>query len=306
MSKSCLENHETNNHRLNNALKHWSKWCSAEPEAIRKLEGGLTNEAWLIQSQDTHFVLRLNAPNSEQLGLDRELEFQALRQASKFGLAPEIIYYDPAVDILITEFLPGNFWTATDFISIDNIHHLVKLLKSIHQLPPIDGTLNIENKAAQYWQAIDKKTELAKKIKKIEPQVQHRIGDSQSMNPSLCVCHNDLLASNLITLNGNTLKAIDWEYAAMGDPFFDLAVIAEGNQLDDTTIKILLAAYIGYDDDVVCNAIDISSAEERLLHCRIIYCYLDILWYAAQDTFKPSPDTHKIIQNKVDYLNRFL
>ena len=299
-------NSDKNNHRLNNALKHWQQWCSELPTVIRKLEGGLTNEAYLIQSQDKHYVLRLNTPNSKELGLNRECELQALTLASKAGIAPKIIYSDTIAEALITEFLPGDFWQEKNFSSHDNIHYLVKLLKSIHQLPAINDILETELKAAKYWQSIDEKTAFTHQLKKLEPQIQVRIQEAQSLNSALCLCHNDLLASNLVTMNGNELLAIDWEYAAMGDPFFDLAVIAEGNNLDNATIKRLLVAYIGYDNDIVCNAIDISNAEARLTHSRIIYCYLDILWYAVQQSHNPSAEMQNSIEYKLNYLQDLL
>lgn len=310
MSQPSINTHASDNNRLKQALTHWQQWCAEKPTVIRKMDGGLTNEIYLIQSQERYYVLRLNASNSQNLGIDRELEFQALTEASKADLAPKIIYYHQPNDFLITEFLPGNVWQEKDFTNTDNIHMLVQLLKSIHQLPAINGILNIQNRANIYKQSLDQHCELTKAIKKLEPQIHHRIDIAQSINPSLCVCHNDLLANNLIIINKCTLKAIDWEYAAMGDPFFDLAAIIEGNQLDDVTIKRMLAAYIDNDNDndndnnnaTVYSPINITSAEERLQHSRIIYCYLDILWHAVQQTKFIAKNKENLAEPKLIHL----
>ncbi len=41
-------------------------------------------------------------------------------------------------------------------------------------------------------------------------------------NPvALRPCHNDLLNANFID-DGKRIRIVDWEYAGMGDPFFDL------------------------------------------------------------------------------------
>ena len=40
------------------------------------------------------------------------------------------------------------------------------------------------------------------------------------------LCHNDLTRGNLMT-DGNNLMAIDWEYAAMGSRYFDVAIACE-------------------------------------------------------------------------------
>ena len=38
---------------------------------------------------------------------------------------------------------------------------------------------------------------------------------------------------------------VDWEYAGMGDPFFDLGNFAVNNELDDADADRLLKAYFG-------------------------------------------------------------
>jgi thiamine kinase-like enzyme len=59
-------------------------------------------------------------------------------------------------------------------------------------------------------------------------------------------CHNDLLAGNLIRADedGRTLL-VDWEYAGMGDPRFDLGNLSVNNDFDDGTDDRLLATYQG-------------------------------------------------------------
>ena len=55
-------------------------------------------------------------------------------------------------------------------------------------------------------------------------------------------CHNDLLAANFID-DGERVWVVDWEYAGMGDPFFDLANFAVNNGLDEEGEAELLEAY---------------------------------------------------------------
>ena len=53
-------------------------------------------------------------------------------------------------------------------------------------------------------------------------------------------CHNDLLTANFID-DGTRIRIVDWEYAGMGDRFFDLANFAVNNDLDARTTTELLA-----------------------------------------------------------------
>ena len=58
-------------------------------------------------------------------------------------------------------------------------------------------------------------------------------------------CHNDLLPANFLLTDGR-VRIVDWEYAGMGDRFFDLGNLAVNNELDDrTTSERLIAAYFG-------------------------------------------------------------
>src|SRR5207244_9801746 len=59
-------------------------------------------------------------------------------------------------------------------------------------------------------------------------------------------CHNDLLNANFID-DGNRSWIVDWEYAGMGDPFFDLGNFAVNNELDEEAEHALLSAYAGAD-----------------------------------------------------------
>jgi len=61
------------------------------------------------------------------------------------------------------------------------------------------------------------------------------------------LCHNDLLAANLIWSDGR-LWLIDWEYAGMGHPLFDLASVAANAGLTDTQEQALLESYRGMID----------------------------------------------------------
>jgi thiamine kinase-like enzyme len=59
-------------------------------------------------------------------------------------------------------------------------------------------------------------------------------------------CHNDLLLGNIIRAQeGDTLLLVDWEYAGMGHPFFDLGNLAVNNALDGEAEERLLSAYLG-------------------------------------------------------------
>ena len=56
-------------------------------------------------------------------------------------------------------------------------------------------------------------------------------------------CHNDLLNANF--LDDGELRVVDWEYAGMGDRFFDLANLSVNHDFGIDEDALLLAAYFG-------------------------------------------------------------
>jgi thiamine kinase-like enzyme len=60
---------------------------------------------------------------------------------------------------------------------------------------------------------------------------------------TLCPCHNDLLNENF--LDDGQIRILDWEYAGMGDRFFDLANFSVNHSFGDGQDELLLAAYFG-------------------------------------------------------------
>ena len=64
-------------------------------------------------------------------------------------------------------------------------------------------------------------------------------------NPSpLTTCHNDLLNANFLR-DGEHTWIVDYEYAGMGDPFFDLGNLAVNNDLDAAADALLLGHAFG-------------------------------------------------------------
>jgi thiamine kinase-like enzyme len=65
--------------------------------------------------------------------------------------------------------------------------------------------------------------------------------------PHFALCHNDLFAGNL--LDADPIRFVDWEFAGMGDVFFDLATLAvatdESAPLPATERRTILDAYFG-------------------------------------------------------------
>jgi thiamine kinase-like enzyme len=88
-------------------------------------------------------------------------------------------------------------------------------------------------------------------------------------------CHDDLLTANWIH-DGTRLRLVDWEYAGMGDPAFDLGNFAGHHDLDAAAERELLGAYLGAAPG------DGALAVVRLL--RLMAAFWEAMWGVLQGT----------------------
>jgi thiamine kinase-like enzyme len=85
-------------------------------------------------------------------------------------------------------------------------------------------------------------------------------------------CHNDLLNANFID-DGARIRIVDWEYAGMGDPFFDLGNFSINHSLTTDEDGVLLAAYDG----------EVRPARAaRLQLMRVVSDFREAMWGVLQ------------------------
>ncbi|MCZ6829375.1 MAG: phosphotransferase family protein [Gammaproteobacteria bacterium] len=248
--------------KVQQALAQWQHWLcplplTVEPVVKRTLAGGLSNISVLVASEEREFVLRLDGQSPQRLGLSRAAEWRAHQNAAARELAPQPVYFNPELGVLISAYCPQNELLLRDGEELDA---LAELLRSIHSLPPVKFRLQPLARAAHY-QGLLGESMLPEEFVKACARLQ--------TSASACLCHNDLLRENRLQQNGH-LMAIDWEYTAMGDPWFDLAVICEGDQLSDVECQQLSQAYL--------QAPPGPEQQQRLQDNRVAYRFLTQLW----------------------------
>ncbi|QSP95100.1 phosphotransferase family protein [Marinobacter salinisoli] len=249
----------------------WPTWSTREPQVIRSLPGGLTNRSYLLAAGGERLVLRLNAHDSATLDINRSAEAQALTCASHAGLCAPLVHCDPQHRYLVTEFIDGD---ACQPDQPEHLELLARLTADIHALPEIRGRLDYRHKAETYWRAVDSSAEFYSELVGVRDRVDDHLAAAARLCDSLRLCHNDLVAGNLLLNQRKALCAIDWEYAAMGDPFFDIALIVEEHRLDERQQNRFLERYL---------ARPVTGLDrERVCHGRVVYRYLSLLWYAIR------------------------
>lgn len=265
--------------RIEDILGEHRLWgLSNKPELIKPLQGGLTNKSYLVHSGVEQFVVRVFAENSEQLDINREAEITIAAIAARHDIGAKPVYLCPKYCYSVSHYAPGEVLRDVAKGVDDKIPLIASTLKELHQIKvgvelPV---LCIVEKAEAYWQAIAQLpgSEWCMPYKK-------KLQDQFSRIPvpeELSLCHHDLVAGNII-VGADKLTLIDWEYAAMGNLYFDLASVVINHQLSHEQEQCLLNNYA---DNPDADNPDRQRYADAVLQVR----YMEWLWWVLQGESK--------------------
>jgi thiamine kinase-like enzyme len=206
------------------------------------LSGGITNHNFRVTLGGEDYVLRVHGTDTDLLGIDRQAERIACAQAAEMGIAPELIAaFD---DCLVTRFVTCDA-VATREIA-EHAEELARALRRFHDSAAVLPTrfwvpdLLLDYGARVHEPGVGLPSSYAE-----ARAVATRIAAAVPLrNPR--PCHNDLLAGNIIHAHDeHKLLVVDWEYAGMGHPCFDLGNLSVNNDLNESDDELLLSGYYG-------------------------------------------------------------
>lgn len=220
--------------------------ANAPDRKITPLTGGITNLNYKIEADGKAYVLRITGADTELLGIRREVEYAANLAAGKLGVAPEVEYFIEPEGYLVTRFVDGKKIPPEEMVKPENIRRVATKIRTFHQnAPALDAEFNVFRRV-EMLTATSRKYNckfpgdfdwIQAKMRQVEAALMQ---DPYTPTP----CHDDLLNLNFLDERGE-LRILDWEYAGMGDIFFDLSNFSHHHRLNDEQINILLYAYFG-------------------------------------------------------------
>jgi thiamine kinase-like enzyme len=217
-------------------------WPGRELE-LEPLGGGITNHNFKVVCDRETYVLRIGGKDTDLLGIDRNAEHAAANAAAAVGVGPEVVAFVEPEGYLVTRFVEGDPVPPAELRRPDALRETATLLRRVHEGPAFPARFNpfrvveaYHATALTHGVKVPAEYEAAKAR---ADEIERKLGPRPE-HP----CHNDLLNANFIR-SPQGIRIVDWEYAGMGDRFFDLANFAVNHDLTADDEVLLLDAYFG-------------------------------------------------------------
>lgn len=241
------------------------------------LEGGITNRNYMARFAGEDVVVRMPGKDTDLLGIDRAAERAAGELAAEAGVGPSVVAMLDDPPCLVTRFVVGEPMRPEQLREPAAIAEVAAALRSLHaceeRLPVAFSSFRV---VEDYAARMAARGAVVPRPYEWALAAAHRIeailtGPEHEPVP----CHNDLLAANFIR-SARGIRIVDWEYAGMGDRYFDLGNFAVDNELDEAGETALLSAYFEAPGNIC------RPAALRLM--RFMSDFREAMWGAVQST----------------------
>ncbi|MDB4837528.1 phosphotransferase [Marinomonas sp.] len=253
------------------------------------LNEGFSNEVYLLSWGGAgRLVLRLADIDCDAFYINRQEEMRVLCCASKAGLSPELVWADDTGNVAC-EFVDQSTLDWNVKHQHQSLERLAYSLREIHSFPKGHHEYSvftvIEHYLNQIALYVSEEASLSIEYKCLLKYFQS-VKQPKSLL-SKTQCHNDLNPKNVL-MDRHKLWLIDWEYTGVGDPLFDLAVIAKSHNLSDEQIEIFIRAY----------SPDLNSADVIEVIVEYMKCYglREMAWLLLKYLITPADDAPSSLQ----------
>ena len=196
-----------------------------EEEEVLSVEqlGGMTNQNYLAKTKNKQYIVKFFGKGTEKL-INRQDEKYNLELLKDLNLDVKNYLFDIEAGIKVNEYIESA--VTLDATSIKTkIDKIAPILQTIHASgKELRGEFVPFEEIKKYESLIEGRIpyphyeEVRKEVFSLEKRLKDLGIDRKS-------CHIDLVPENFIESPQGRLYLIDWEYASMNDPMWDLAAL---------------------------------------------------------------------------------
>ncbi len=243
------------------------------PGRVRSVEilaHGITNSNYVVDLGDERVVVRVPGNDTHLLGIDRSNEVVAGGLAAAIGVGPEVLATDEATGCIVFRFIDGRPISTSELAEEPMLRLFAETLRRVHHAGTTPTIWNPYDVIRDHRDVARERGVEAPFDTSFAFALLERIEQARPFRP-MVLGHNDLLNANF--LFDDRLRIVDWEYAGMSDPFFDLANASVNNGFPADAEIALLRHYVG----------DVSEPVVSTLHVMKIVSELrEAMWGVVQ------------------------
>ena len=203
--------------------------------------GGLTNRVFRIGE----YCLRLPGAGTEEY-IDRKVEAIAAQATAIAGVSPELIHADPASGIMVTRYIDGTVTMTPDAFATrpGAPERAGQALAMLHRSGAV-----IPFRFELFAMIDDYLSILSTKDVALPDGYHDVVAEAETIRAALAAhpvdlapCHCDPLCENFLD-TGERMWIVDWEYAGMNDPMWDLGDLSVEAAFTPDQDAAMLRAY---------------------------------------------------------------
>lgn len=241
--------------------------------SIEPIAGGAINKSFKVTEQSNQFFLKTFELN-HILPINRHVLFKQQKQLADLGIAAKPIYLSQNQHFQVEEWVEHTPLARAPCTIEEKLKHLARVLWQIHQLPVVAEPLDLPNDWSVYLDQA-KSPDLKYWQQKISKHKQVWL-DTHKTHQALC--HNDLAFAHISM--SEPRRVFDWEYAALGNRFFDIAASILVNQLDAASAMTLCKYYAQLADMTYEKVYALCQQQAPIVSLT------NDLWYLAANTLE--------------------
>jgi thiamine kinase-like enzyme len=216
--------------------------ATGEDATIERI-GGLTNRNYKISLGPERYVLRLAGAGTSDY-IDRAAEAHNARVAAAAGVNAEVLHFEVEGGTMLARYIDSLTMSEAAFKDLGRVERASRAFRRMHRFTePFAGRFDVFAQIDEYlallhrnnaripdgYEALQKEADAARQV----------LGERPA---ALAPCHNDPLAENFLDA-ADRMYLVDWEYAGMNDPMWDLGDLSVEAAFGPEQDEALLRAY---------------------------------------------------------------
>lgn len=232
--------------------------------------GGLTNRSYKVTMKNhAEYLVRIPGFGTERL-INRLDERKSNELACKLGLDSKLLYFSDDGKKVMT-FIPNVQETTKEQLKkMENISQAANIFRKLHTCGEDTGVrFEVFEMASMYENLIEQSGihlhDDYQANKKMVMFIKDEL-DAKGLIQRV-PCHNDPLIANWVLDVKNKLYLIDWEYAGMNEPMWDLSCLSIEADYTETEDDALMRMYFNHEPTL--------EERKRFIATKL---YVDFLW----------------------------